>query len=35
MITRLRATVTRYTQPPLDYCTHCAGHFPPSHFPCT
>jgi len=35
MIARLWAAVTRYNQPPLNYCSNCAGHYPPSHFPCT
>lgn len=35
MLARLRALITsRYTSPPLDYCPNCAGHYPPSHFPC-
>lgn len=34
MIPRLWAFITRYEQPPLDYCANCGGHYPPSHFPC-
>lgn len=34
MIACLWAAVTRYKQPPLDYCPNCGGHYPPSHFPC-
>lgn len=33
MIRRLLAALG-YTQPVLNYCTPCAGHYPPSHFPC-
>ncbi len=33
MIRRLLATLG-YEQPPLNYCANCAGHYPPSHFPC-
>lgn len=33
MIRRLLAAL-RYEQLPLNYCPNCAGHYPPSHFPC-
>ena len=35
MIRRILAAMLGYEQPPLDYCPNCAGHYPPSHFPCT
>lgn len=33
-LAQLLATLWAFKQPTLNYCTPCAGHYPPSHFPC-
>lgn len=34
MIRHLLRGLLGYDQPLLQYCTRCASHWPPDHFPC-
>lgn len=35
MILAVIRALFAFEQPVMDYCVRCAGHYPPSHFPCT
>lgn len=33
-LAQLIAALSAFVQLTLNYCARCAGHYPPSHFPC-